>query len=73
MRRLLETYDADKAAALWRLLARRGTWQCPTLVTRRRLWEEDRERLSEDDRRAGAEMTGRDSRRWPLAGAAYWV
>ena len=60
VRRLLETYDEQKAASLWRLFVRRGTWQCPTLVTRRRLWEQERERLTDDDQRAGAEMIRRD-------------
>jgi Amidohydrolase family len=60
VRRLLETYDEQKAASLWRLFVLRGTWQCPTLLTRRRLWDDERERLSDDDLRAGAEMTRRD-------------
>jgi imidazolonepropionase-like amidohydrolase len=60
VRRLLESYDEQRAEALWRLFVRRGTWQCPTLVTRRRLWEQERERLTDDDRRAGAEMIRRD-------------
>lgn len=41
VRRLLESYDEQKAASLWRLLVLRGTWQCPTLVTRRRLWNKN--------------------------------
>jgi hypothetical protein len=60
VRRLLESYDEEKAASLWRLFVLRGTWQCPTLVTRRRLWEQERERLTDDDQRAGAEMVRRD-------------
>lgn len=56
VRRLLESYDDQKAASLWRLFVLRGTWQCPTLVTRRRLWEQERKRLTDDDQRAGAEM-----------------
>jgi cytosine/adenosine deaminase-related metal-dependent hydrolase len=60
VRRLLESYDEQKAAALWKLFVRHGTWQCPTLVTRRRLWEQERERLTDDDQRAGADMIGRD-------------
>ena len=60
VRRLLESYEEHKAAALWRLFVLRGTWQCPTLVTRRRLWEQERERLTDDDQRAGAEMIRRD-------------
>jgi imidazolonepropionase-like amidohydrolase len=60
VRRLLETYDEQRAASLWRLFVLRGTWQCPTLVTRRRLWEQERERLTDDDQRAGAEMIRRD-------------
>jgi hypothetical protein len=35
---LLESYDEQRAEALWRLFVRRGTGQYPTLVTRRRLW-----------------------------------
>jgi Amidohydrolase family len=60
VRRLLESYDEQKAAALWRRFVFRGTWQCPTLVTRRRLWDQERERLTDDDQRAGAEMIRRD-------------
>ena len=30
-----QSYDADKAAALFREFARNGTWQCPTLVLKR--------------------------------------
>jgi hypothetical protein len=60
VRRLLESYDEEKAASLWKLFVLRGTWQCPTLVTRRRLWEQERERLNDDDQRAGAEMIRRD-------------
>jgi hypothetical protein len=60
VRRLLESYDEEKAVSLWRLFVLRGTWQCPTLVTRRRLWEQERERLTDDDQRAGAEMVRRD-------------
>jgi hypothetical protein len=60
VRRLLESYDEQKAASLWSLFVLRGTWQCPTLVTRRRLWEQERERLTDDDQRAGAEMIRRD-------------
>ena len=56
VRRLLKSYDEEKAdLSLWRLFVLRGTWQCPTLVTRRRLWEQERERLTDDDQRAGAE------------------
>jgi cytosine/adenosine deaminase-related metal-dependent hydrolase len=60
VRRLLESYDEQKAAALWKLFVRQGTWQCPTLVTRRRLWEQERERLTDDDQRAGADMIASD-------------
>jgi hypothetical protein len=60
VRRLLQNYDEQRAAALWKLFVRRGTWQCPTLVTRRRLWDEERDRLTADDQRAGAEMIRRD-------------
>jgi imidazolonepropionase-like amidohydrolase len=62
VRRLLETYDEQRATSLWSLFVRRRTWQCPTLVTRRRLWEQERERLTDDDQRAGAEMIRRDLR-----------
>jgi imidazolonepropionase-like amidohydrolase len=60
VKRLLERYDENKAAALWKLFASRGTWQCPTLVTRKQLWEQERTRLTDDDQRAGAAMLRRD-------------
>jgi len=60
VKRLLETYDEDKATALWRRFVLNGTWQCPTLVTRRGLWAQERQRLTEEDQRAGADMIRRD-------------
>jgi len=60
VRHLLDSHDERKAASLWKLFVSRGTWQCPTLVTRRQLWEQAGKALGDDDRRAGAEMLRRD-------------
>ena len=60
VRRLLESFDERKAASLWKLFVSRGTWQCPTLVTRRQLWEQERQRLSGEDQSAGTDMLRRD-------------
>ena len=44
--RLVDSYDARKAGALFARFARNRTWQVPTLVALRSVWEERRQRLS---------------------------
>ena len=43
--RLVDSYDARKAGALFARFARNGTWQVPTLVALRSVWDERRPRL----------------------------
>ena len=46
--RFLETYDGAKEAALIALLAKNGTWQCPTLFWERGQWLVDAIDISQD-------------------------
>ena len=46
--RFLETFDADKEAALFRRLAASGTWQCPTLYWERGQWLVDEIDVTKD-------------------------
>ena len=46
--RFLQAYDASREAALARLLARNGTWQCPTLFWERGQWLVDAIDVSKD-------------------------
>lgn len=55
-RAVLDSYDDKKAASLFTRFVRRGTWQCPTLVTLRTLWEGQKEGLSEEDLAYGARV-----------------
>lgn len=51
-RRLVDSYNADKAAALFAAFAQNGTWQVPTLVALRASWDERRAGASAEDVRA---------------------
>ena len=51
--RLVDTYDSPKAAGLFSLFARNGTWQVPTFVALRSVWDGQRRRLSAPDSIAG--------------------
>jgi imidazolonepropionase-like amidohydrolase len=47
--RLVESYDAQKAAALFALLARSGTWQVPTLLALQDVWSNAKKQLGPSD------------------------
>jgi tetratricopeptide (TPR) repeat protein len=47
---LLESYDAGKAAALFALFVKNGTWQCPTLTVKRGLSYLDDQNFTNDPR-----------------------
>ncbi|MBI3490563.1 MAG: amidohydrolase family protein [Acidobacteria bacterium] len=47
--RLVNTYDARKAAALFSTFARNGTWQVPTLIALHQVWDSKRGGLSQRD------------------------
>jgi hypothetical protein len=51
--RLVEGYDAQKAATLFALLAASGTWQVPTFVAVQDAWSNARKKLSASDAAAG--------------------
>jgi len=57
--RLVETYDAQKAAGLFASFVQHGTWHVPTLTALRGAWESERSQLSATDAtasdRAGAQ------------------
>jgi len=57
-RALLESYDDDKAAALFERFKKNGTWQDPTLVALRGLW--DRSDLEPDDVRYGERLRAQE-------------
>jgi imidazolonepropionase-like amidohydrolase len=47
-KRLVESYDENKATALMSRFKRNDTWQCPTLVVLRTLWASDAQYSPED-------------------------
>lgn len=51
--RLVNTYDAQKAAALFSTFATNGTWQVPTLVALHQVWDGKRGALSQRDIQSG--------------------
>lgn len=51
--RLVNTYDGRKAAALFSSFAQNGTWQVPTLVALRQVWDSKRGTLSRRDIQSG--------------------
>ncbi len=53
-REILESYSERKAAALFQRFRKNETWQVPTLVAMRGLW--DRKDLSAEDRKYGEEI-----------------
>jgi imidazolonepropionase-like amidohydrolase len=64
MSRLVNTYDTQKATALFGLFARNDTWQVPTLVALRTVWNDQRSKLSAPDAAAG-------DRVWPKTLAMF--
>lgn len=50
---LLDTFSDKKAASLFALFAKNHTWQVPTLVALRDVWNAKRKELSEEDKRYG--------------------
>jgi imidazolonepropionase-like amidohydrolase len=55
--RLVESYDAQKAATLFALLAKSGTWQVPTFVALQDSWNNAQKKLSASDAAAGERVT----------------
>jgi imidazolonepropionase-like amidohydrolase len=53
MNALVDSYDSRKAATLFESFARNGTWQEPTFVALRNVWDERRKELSPADAAAG--------------------
>lgn len=51
--RLANTYSASRAATLFSRFARNGTWQVPTLVAIRDVWNGIRNELNQQDMQAG--------------------
>jgi imidazolonepropionase-like amidohydrolase len=62
--RFLDTYDAANEASLIALLAKNGTWQCPTLFWERGQWLVDRIDVSKDPDLAYAPASWRE-KSWP--------
>jgi imidazolonepropionase-like amidohydrolase len=58
--RLVETYDNKKAAALFSLFAKNGTWNVPTLVALQSVRESHRNTLSASDNAAGERVWQKD-------------
>lgn len=50
---LLDTFSDEKAASLFALFAKNHTWQVPTLVALRDVWNSKRKELSEEDKQYG--------------------
>jgi hypothetical protein len=57
---LVETYDNRKAAALFSLFAKNGTWNTPTLVALRSVWDSHHGSMSADDSAAGERVWLKD-------------
>ena len=62
--RFLETFDRAKETALFGRLAKKGTWQCPTLYWERGQWLVDTVDVSKDPNRKYAPESWRD-KTWP--------
>jgi hypothetical protein len=58
--RLVETYDNGKAAALFSLFAKNGTWNVPTLIALQSVRESHRTSLSAADNAAGERVWQKD-------------
>ncbi len=58
--RLANTYSESKAAALFAKFARNGTWQVPTLVAIRDVWNNLQDELNQQDRQSGDRLWERD-------------
>jgi imidazolonepropionase-like amidohydrolase len=56
VRAVLDSYDDERASRLFSRFVQRGTWQCPTLVSLKTLWENEKEGLSEEDLAYGARV-----------------
>ena len=59
MTRLVESYDVQKAATLFALLAESGTWQVPTFVALQDAWNNAKKKLSASDAAAGERVARR--------------
>jgi hypothetical protein len=57
---VLESYDDDKAARLFARFVERHTWHCPTLVTLKTLWHDNREGLGEENLEHGEKVYARN-------------
>ena len=64
----LDTYDAGKEAALIQLLAKNGTWQCPTLFWERGQWLVDAIDVTKDPDARYAPASWRE-KTWPTFAA----
>jgi imidazolonepropionase-like amidohydrolase len=53
MNALVDSYDREKAATLFESFARNGTWQDPTFVALRTVWDGRRKQLNPSDAAAG--------------------
>jgi imidazolonepropionase-like amidohydrolase len=60
-RAIVESYDAQKAAALIRRFQRNGTWQCPTLVVLHTLWADSAAKYTSEDLRWADRLLARDT------------
>jgi Amidohydrolase family len=59
--RLVETYDNKRAAALFSLFAKNGTWNVPTLAALQSVWESKRDSMSAADHAAGEKVRQKDA------------
>jgi imidazolonepropionase-like amidohydrolase len=57
---LVSSYDERKAAALFSVFQKNGTWQVPTFVALRSVWDNQRSRMSADDIAAGERVWQKD-------------
>ena len=60
VRAVLESYDDDTAARLLARFAQRQIWQCPTLVTLKTLWPDNKDGLREEDLEYGEKVYAKD-------------
>jgi imidazolonepropionase-like amidohydrolase len=58
--RLVESYDSRKAAALFSLFVKNGTWQVPTLVALRSVWDGKRGQMTAAEIAAGERVWQKD-------------
>jgi hypothetical protein len=60
-RAIVESYDAEKAAALIRRFQKNGTWQCPTLVALHTLWADSTAKYTSEDLRWADRLLARNT------------